>query len=197
MFDCDDRIAVKRDEDALLPDSGSAILSRLISSGRSAALPVKEAPVTEAPTIKNHKKIAINSLSVLADYLDAPIVLVTMVENGNLLTYHSFGLAPGRTLGKLSTICHRKCQDGTYLQADITRDNDFAEINHAIDIDGNCFFIGVPVYDDCGDLIGTIAVLDKSNNVMVKGYSIDKLRSYAAEYIRNRAAMNTVMDMVA
>jgi GAF domain-containing protein len=176
MFDLDDRIAVRRNEEELLPDSSSAILSRLITRGT-------------APNALSNSD-AITTPSELALLLDAPIVLVTMVENGNLLTYHSFGLAPGRTLGKLSTICHRKCQEGTYLKADITRDKDFAEINDAMDIDGNSFFIGVPVYGNDGDLIGTIAVLDKSRNIAVKDYSIGKLRSCAADYIRYRVSLD-------
>ena len=187
MFDIDDRIAMTRNAEQLLPDSGSAILSRLITRSPLPLAPQQEADYSDA----------ITTPSELALYLDAPIVLITMVENGNLLTYHSFGLAAGRTLGKLSTICHSKCQEGTYLKADIMRDKDFAEINDAVDIGGNHFFIGVPVCDDEGDIIGTIAVLDESRNVAVKGYSIGKLRSCAADYIRYRASLDHEMDMAA
>lgn len=185
MFDIDDRIAVNRNAEQLLPDSGSAILSRLISRS-----PLPLSPQGQAGDSKT-----IATMSELALYLDAPILLVTMVENSNLLTYHSYGLAPGRTLGKLSTLCHKKCRQGTYLKADITPDKDFAEINEAVDIGDNHFFIGVPVCDDDGDIIGTIAVLDESRNIAAKGYSISKLRSCAADYIGFRASLDRVIDM--
>lgn len=181
MFDIDDRIALKHNETELLPDSGSAILSRLIT----------RSPLPFAPQGQAGYSDAVTTMSELALYLDAPIVLITMLENGNLLTYHSFGLAPGRTLGKLSTICHRKCQERTYLIADITRDKDFAEINDAVDINNNAFFIGASVCGDNDDVIGTIAVLDNSQNVAMKSYSISNLRSCALAYIQYRMSLGS------
>ncbi|WP_438729074.1 hypothetical protein ACR9YC_01690 [Parasphingorhabdus sp. DH2-15] len=180
MLDYNNRHAVNYGNDSFDNRQGSAILSRLISRDLKMHSPYADKPVGP-----------ISTPSQLAQSIGAPIVLVTMVEANNLLTYHSFGLAPGRALGRLSKVSHDRCQDGAYLKADISRDEEFSEICQLADIGLHHFFVGVPVYNDDGELIGTVAVLDRSSNVMTRGYSIKKLREKAAEYITQRNLMES------
>lgn len=129
-------------------------------------------------------------LADIAKNLNVPIILVNISDQklGEIEKYHGLEITP--TLSWLPSFAHEVCQQQAMVFPDILHSRHPKPSGNTEGLNGNYFFVGLPVFDDARNAIGTFAVLTQSRNVAISGFSVQLLRSLAQEYYQGLVAAN-------
>jgi PAS domain S-box-containing protein len=104
----------------------------------------------------------LDELTGLAAYLcDAPISLISLVDERRQWFKSKIGLEPNETPREISFCTHAIRQADLFIVPDARRDERFAESPIVADGPGICFYAGAPLLTEEGAALGTLCVMDR------------------------------------
>lgn len=142
----------------------NAQVKALSATGRRICTSAGDISESSGPSLKN-----------VADRLEVPILFIAYQGQRGIKKYASYGLNTDVEFSKLTRISDQACKDGAIVHPDIRSRQEFSLFAGCSKNDAAHFYVGVPIRDGKGPVIGSIAILQENQFVAVKGISLGHL----------------------
>jgi GAF domain-containing protein len=129
-------------------------------------------------------------METIARDLDVPILLAALRDRNGIMQYFSYGINIETDCCHLAVISDTLCQDGMKILPDYRRNQDLAMFKGRCLADRARFYVGVPIRDGEGNVIGSLAILQESRLIATLGFSLEKMQAQGKRlmaYVRDEA----------
>ena len=116
-----------------------------------------------------------SDLSRIAREMDVPIVIASFADRVGLRTYATHGLNLEVNWAVLGITCEQICADGAKVIPNIGQHLAFRRVLDIQPVGDKLFLAAVPIRNERGRVVGSLAVLDTPVSVAAKGIAISKM----------------------
>jgi GAF domain-containing protein len=116
-------------------------------------------------------------MEAMSRELGVPVLLASLRDRYEVMQYFSYGISIESDCCHLAIISDTVCQKGMQIVPDYRNNADLAIFKGRCREDRARFYIGVPIKDGAGEVIGSIAVLQESRLIATLGFSLEKMQA--------------------
>jgi hypothetical protein len=131
-------------------------------------------------------------METIAHELRVPILLAALRDHNNVMQYFSYGINIETDCCHLAVISDTLCQNGMQILPDYRKNPDLAMFKGRCLADRARFYVGIPIKDKCGSVIGSLAILQESRLIATLGFSLEKMQEQSKRmigYVRDKARL--------
>lgn len=114
-------------------------------------------------------------LSQIAKEMGVPVAVATYPSAHGVKTFATFGLDMAVNWALFAEICELLCVDGATVIPNIAKHEAFQRLGEHQSTGDIRFLVGVPLRNEQGEIVGSLAVLDTQSAVARKGLAISKM----------------------
>ncbi len=114
-------------------------------------------------------------LSQIAREMGVPVAVATYRSAHGVKTFATFGLDIRVNWALFADICEQLCAGGATVIPNITKHEEFQWLPEDQSTGDVRFLVGVPLRNEQGEVVGSLAVLDTQCAVAKKGLAISKM----------------------
>ncbi len=131
-------------------------------------------------------------MEAIAIELDVPIVLAGLRDHNDIMQYFSYGISVEIDCCHLAVISDTLCQSGMQILPDYRKNANLAKFQGRCLEDRARFYVGIPVKDDRGMTIGSLAIMQESKLIATQGFSLEKMQEQSkrlCSYVRGNIVL--------
>lgn len=142
-----------------------------------AALAAKEKDMRNQPVHAANAPVPYlnQDLSQIAREMGVPVAVATYPSAHGVKTYATFGLDITVNWALFAEICEQLCAGGATVIPNIAKHEAFQSLGEHQSTGDIRFLVGVPIRNEQGEVVGSLAVLDTQSAVARKGLAISKM----------------------
>lgn len=157
-----------------LPDNVAhyRLVSALASQGAS------------SPSVPSAESARDYNLASIATAMDVPVVLATFPDVNGVQIFATHGLDLMHNFARFGAACNELCIDRAVVIPDTEAHPSLGQVAKHWPAGDVRFLVGIPLYDNGGRRVGSLAVMNTSIAVARKGISFGLLNALAKAYAR-------------
>jgi hypothetical protein len=145
--------------------------------------------LTSVPSNDGHATNESGSiLRSIATTLGVPIILASFKNACNIVQYSSYGISVDNDFCRVALASDKICKSGMQIIPDYRTSSKLSFFTGRSASDMARFYVGLPLKDERGNIIGSLAILQESKCIAKYGLSINKMHEQGKMLIRNLQA---------
>jgi GAF domain-containing protein len=114
-------------------------------------------------------------LARIAQVMQVPVVVATFRDERGMKIFATFGLNLAANWAQFADKCERLCSEGAVVIPNIATHKAFEDVGRPAQLEDVRFFVGIPLRDETGRNVGSLAVMNSQAAVASKGIAISQL----------------------
>lgn len=124
------------------------------------------------------------NLSSIAASMNVPVALATYVDENGVKTFATHGLDLMNNLAGFTSACNELCIDRAIVIPDTKAHQSLGTLAKHWPDDDVRFLVGIPLFDNIGQRVGSLAVMNTSKAVAGNGISFKTLIALSKAFAR-------------
>lgn len=125
------------------------------------------------------------NLASVASAMNVPVVMATYYDENGIQTFATHGLGLMNNLALFAATCNELCAAQAVVIPDTRTHQSLGALAKHWPADDICFLVGIPISNDKGQRVGSLAVMDTSKAVASKGICFRSLTAFGKSIARN------------